>query len=193
MRKSVLRSAAEQATVAASHLFCGGWRSKVRRRGNPRQVPQSRLLSGGAGSLRGTHEADCGKRCLTPRSSRAPTACHAGPAGGTRYIFAIRARASHRWCRLNSNVRLHEKLSLGCMKNSPHSSSKMVAVPKNKHRLVPATVALPRLSVVSIACASRRRPEGRVVSQIGQPLAARFSQLPAIVASAMTPDSYFCR
>ena len=45
------------------------------------------------------------QRCLTPRSSRAPTACHAGPAGGTRYIFAIRARASHRWCRLNSNVR----------------------------------------------------------------------------------------
>ena len=42
---------------------------------------------------------------LTPRSSRAPTACHAGPAGGTRYIFATRARASHRWCRLNSNVR----------------------------------------------------------------------------------------
>ena len=45
------------------------------------------------------------RRCLTPRSSRAPTACHAGPAGGTRYIFATRARASHRWCRLNSNVR----------------------------------------------------------------------------------------
>ena len=48
------------------------------------------------------------QRCLTPRSSRAPTACHAGPAGGTRYIFAIRARASHRWCRLNSNVRHRE-------------------------------------------------------------------------------------
>ena len=46
-----------------------------------------------------------GQWCLTPRSSRAPTACHAGPAGGTRYIFATRARASHRWCRLNSNVR----------------------------------------------------------------------------------------
>ena len=46
-------------------------------------------------------------RGLTPRSSRAPTACHAGPASGTRYIFAVRARASHRWCRLNSNVRPH--------------------------------------------------------------------------------------
>ena len=44
---------------------------------------------------------------LTPRSSRAPTACHAGPAGGTLYIVAIRARAPRRWCRLNSNVRLH--------------------------------------------------------------------------------------
>ena len=50
------------------------------------------------------------RRCLTPRSSRAPTACHAGPAGGTRYIFAIRARASHRWGRLNSNVRPHRKV-----------------------------------------------------------------------------------
>ena len=49
------------------------------------------------------------QRCLTPRSSRAPTACHAGPAGGTRYIFAIRARASHRRCRLNSNVRQRRK------------------------------------------------------------------------------------
>ena len=45
---------------------------------------------------------------LTPRSSRAPTACHTGPAGGTRYIFAIRARAPRRWCRLNSNVRRHK-------------------------------------------------------------------------------------
>ena len=43
--------------------------------------------------------------CLTPRSSRAPTACHAGPVGGTLYIFANRARAPHRWCWLNSNVR----------------------------------------------------------------------------------------
>ena len=48
--------------------------------------------------------------CLTPRSSRAPTACHAGPVGGTRYIFANRARAPHRRCRLNSNVRHHDLL-----------------------------------------------------------------------------------
>ena len=50
-----------------------------------------------------------GTRGLTPRSSRAPAACHTGPAGGTRYIFAIRARAPHRWCRLNSNVRPQQK------------------------------------------------------------------------------------
>ena len=53
-------------------------------------------------------------RCLTPRSSRAPTACHAGPAGGTQYIFASRARASHRRCRLNSNVRQHDMTALVC-------------------------------------------------------------------------------
>jgi hypothetical protein len=52
------------------------------------------------------------QRGLTPRSSRAPTACHAGPAGGTRYIFASRARASRRRCRLNSNVRPHNRLSM---------------------------------------------------------------------------------
>jgi len=52
----------------------------------------------------------CLTRCgLTSRSSRAPTACHAGPAGDTRYIFASRARASRRWCRLNSNVRPHNQ------------------------------------------------------------------------------------
>jgi hypothetical protein len=48
------------------------------------------------------------QRCLTRRSSRAPTAGHAGPVGGTLYIFANRARASHRWCRLTSNVRQHK-------------------------------------------------------------------------------------
>ena len=46
-------------------------------------------------------------RCLTLRSSRAPTAGHAGPVGGTRCIFPNRARASHRRCRLSSNVRPH--------------------------------------------------------------------------------------
>ena len=49
------------------------------------------------------------QRRLTPRSSRAPTAGHAGPAGGTLYIFASRASTSHRRCRLNSNVRPHNQ------------------------------------------------------------------------------------
>ena len=44
-------------------------------------------------------------RCLTPRSSRAPTAGHQARSGGTRYIFASPGLASHRRCRLNSNVR----------------------------------------------------------------------------------------
>ena len=52
-----------------------------------------------------SHHPPCHPCGLTPRSSRAPTACHAGPAGGTLYIFANRARAPHRRCRLNSNVR----------------------------------------------------------------------------------------
>ena len=46
--------------------------------------------------------------CLTPRSSRAPTACHAGPVGGTQYIFASPGLASCRWLRLSSNVRQHK-------------------------------------------------------------------------------------
>ena len=49
---------------------------------------------------------------LTPRSSRAPTACYAGPAGGTRYIFASPGLASCRRRPLSSNVRLHTKTSM---------------------------------------------------------------------------------
>ena len=46
--------------------------------------------------------------CLTPRSSGAPTAGHQRPAGGTRYIFTVRALASCRCRPLSSNVR-HQK------------------------------------------------------------------------------------
>jgi len=46
--------------------------------------------------------------CLTPRSKGAPAAGHQGPVGGTRYIFANRALASHRWRPLSSNVRPHK-------------------------------------------------------------------------------------
>jgi hypothetical protein len=45
--------------------------------------------------------------CLTLRSSRAPTAGHQGQPAGTVYIFCWLALASHRWCRLSSNVRQH--------------------------------------------------------------------------------------
>ena len=49
------------------------------------------------------------QRRLTPRSSGAPTAGHQARSGGTRYIFASPGLASHRWCRLNSNVRHHKR------------------------------------------------------------------------------------
>ena len=45
------------------------------------------------------------ERCLTPRSSGAPTAGHQARAGGTRYIFASPGLASCRRRPLSSNVR----------------------------------------------------------------------------------------
>ncbi len=48
------------------------------------------------------------QRGLTRRSSGAPTACHQGPAGGTRKIFASRALAAYRRLPLSSNVRRHQ-------------------------------------------------------------------------------------
>ena len=53
-------------------------------------------------------------RCLTPRSSRAPTAGHAGPLGGTLYIFANRAKPACRSGQLNSNVRPHTNPRTAC-------------------------------------------------------------------------------
>ena len=61
------------------------------------------------------------ERGLTPRSSRAPTAGHAGRVGGTLYILANPARASHRWCRLSSNVRprnSHPMEAVSCFGNA---------------------------------------------------------------------------
>ena len=52
------------------------------------------------------------QRSLTPRSSRAPTAGHQARSGGTRCIFASPGLASHRRCRLNSNVRLRKNRML---------------------------------------------------------------------------------
>ena len=45
------------------------------------------------------------RRGLTPRSTGAPTAGHQRPAGGTRYIFTVRALASCRRRPVTSNVR----------------------------------------------------------------------------------------
>ena len=55
---------------------------------------------------------------LTPRSSRAPTAGHQARDTGTRYIFCIPGLASHRRCRLNSNVRPHKRRDRGFAKSS---------------------------------------------------------------------------
>ncbi len=55
--------------------------------------------------MQATHSVAAAERCLTPRSSGAPTAGHQGPAWGTRYIFPVRALASCRWRPLSSNVR----------------------------------------------------------------------------------------
>jgi hypothetical protein len=49
------------------------------------------------------------QRCLTPRSSGAPTAGHQARSGGTRYIFASPGLASCRWRPLSSNVRQHKR------------------------------------------------------------------------------------
>ena len=48
------------------------------------------------------------QRCLTPRSSGAPTAGHQGPPAGTVYIFCQQALASCRRRPLSSNVRHHK-------------------------------------------------------------------------------------
>ena len=64
-------------------------------------------MVGTALSTRGAnHEPAC--RCLTPRSSGAPTAGHQARSGGTRYIFASPGLASCRRRPLSSNVR-HQK------------------------------------------------------------------------------------
>ena len=53
-------------------------------------------------------------RCLTPRSSGAPTAGHQAQSGGTRYIFASPGLASCRRRPLSSNVRQRKVTGLAC-------------------------------------------------------------------------------
>ena len=62
-----------------------------------------------------------GVRCLTLRSSRAPTACRAGhQAQGLRPILRLLPVTPHRRCQLSSNVRQHEyTLRKQCA--SPHA------------------------------------------------------------------------
>ena len=102
MRKSVLRAAGQPTVVFSCHPGGGGLVNSV---GSSASVPVSRVCKEAVAAQSRRGFVDRVKWCLTPRSSRAPTACHAGPAGGTLYIFANRARAPHRRCRLNSNVR----------------------------------------------------------------------------------------
>ena len=53
-------------------------------------------------------------RCLTPRSSGAPTAGHQARSGGTRYIFASPGLASCRRRPLSSNVRQRKVRTVAC-------------------------------------------------------------------------------
>ena len=57
---------------------------------------------------------ECTHCGLTPRSSGAPTASRQRPAGGTRYIFAVRALAACRRRSLSSNVRPHKQVFADC-------------------------------------------------------------------------------
>ena len=102
------------ARVSAGRPSLGLANTSCRHRGWRVSAPKLlRLLFAGT--------ATTAARCLTPRSSRAPPACHAGPAGGTRYIFASRARASHRWRRLNSNVRQRRVRMVACRQTAQPS------------------------------------------------------------------------
>jgi hypothetical protein len=47
------------------------------------------------------------QRCLTPRSSGAPTAGHQAREAGTVYIFCFAGLVAYRWLPLSSNVRPH--------------------------------------------------------------------------------------
>ena len=96
----------------------GGQRCKARSAmQSPWQAPKTRstataLARAQSGKHNGSHagtapSSSCRQCCLTPRSSRAPTAGHQARSGGTLYIFASPGLASYRWLRLSSNVRRH--------------------------------------------------------------------------------------
>ena len=61
-------------------------------------------------------------RCLTPRSSGAPTAGHQARSGGTRYIFTALGLASCRCRPLSSNVRQRRVGVVACRQTGRPSS-----------------------------------------------------------------------
>ena len=65
------------------------------------------LLNPSSGAAARARLACRKQRCLTPRSSRAPTASHRARSVA-RYILHSPGPASRRWCRLSSNVRPHQ-------------------------------------------------------------------------------------
>ena len=61
------------------------------------------------------------RRCLTPRSSGAPTAWHLARAAALFIIYRA-GQAPHRWCPLNSHVRQHKAIMLVLAAFMPKSS-----------------------------------------------------------------------
>jgi hypothetical protein len=88
------------------------------------------------------------ERCLTPRSSGAPTACRQARVGGTLYIFANPGPPSHRWAPLSSNVRprrahahlplLNSVIYLQCT----NQVRRMLGIEKEELRLAPAAESI---------------------------------------------------
>ena len=78
-------------------------------------------------------------RCLTPRSSGAPTAGHQARAGGTRYIFTGPGLASCRRSRLNSNVRQKSPLGASTGRAPPVTWQNTASMPKQSIQALFAT------------------------------------------------------
>ena len=103
--KSVCWPAAGSAMVEPSCSLhgCRKYRTRAARHGRlVLATNQSRAMQHASLARRRAWPA---RRGLTLRSSGAPTAGHQRPAGGTRYILAVRALASCRRRPLSSNVR----------------------------------------------------------------------------------------
>ena len=130
-----------------------GWRSHVYRElhrtlGSAHSLLRSSPLGIHAGILSLRHTRTCSvvvlpaknpwssqiQQSLTPRSSRAPTAGHQAPATSTLYIFCGRGLASHRRCRLTSNVRQH-KNSRWCASTVSGAERQIHPTAKDKNSL----------------------------------------------------------